>query len=382
MISVKNVLILLAVAFTAYLAARGLWWTAPVTQPLVVVTTLAFYLVTTWLCIFWEPASVRTTAPSSAAPAAPSADAPAAADASPAQPEAPIPVTTTDAAPRGIRGPSPLPFVAQILALACAVIVPSAISVAVGAGSRTAPFATWYVGGIGALMTIVMVRRRPWTAWAGTLALGVASMVWMGPYDAIALGIVGSILWVTCAQLLVRSMDRAARDTARLTRLQRVASAWQTSQSVRQRERRVQVQQALAVAGPVLTRTIAQAGVLTDADRLEARIAEGRLRDEMRGPRLLDDDVRSELEAARRRGANVTVLDEGGLDDVDDDTLAVIRGQLAEALRSARSDRLYIRTSPDARVAVTVVGRSPSVGGPSDEDAVDLWREIPHPGRA
>jgi hypothetical protein len=132
----------------------------------------------------------------------------------------------------------------------------------------------------------------------------------------------------------------------------------------------------------VLTRTVAHAGMLTDADRLEARIAEGKLRDEMRGPRLLDDEVRAELERARRRGANVTVLDEGGLDDVDEEQLGVIRAQLADALRSATSDRLYIRTSPDERVAVTVVGRSPSVGGPSDEDSVDLWLEIPHPGRA
>ena len=44
MISVKNVLIVLAVAFTAYLAARGLSWTAPVSQPLIVVTALALYL--------------------------------------------------------------------------------------------------------------------------------------------------------------------------------------------------------------------------------------------------------------------------------------------------------------------------------------------------
>ncbi|MFC8681060.1 hypothetical protein ACFT30_06015 [Microbacterium ureisolvens] len=365
MISVKNVLIVLAVAFTAYLAARGLSWTGPVPQPLIVVAALALYLATTWLCIFWEPASVR------AAP-------------HPAIPHSESPVHPDDAAQAavdGIRGPLPLPVIAQILALACALIVPSAISVAVGEASRTAPFATWYLGGIGALMTIVMVRRRPWTAWSGIVALAVASMIWMGPVAALALGLVGSIVWVACAQLLVLSMDRAARDTSRLTRLQRAATGWQTAQVVRQRERRVQVQRALAVAGPVLTRTVAHAGVLTDADRLEARIAEGRLRDEMRGPRLLDDEVRAELERARRRGANVTVLDEGGLEGVDDETLGVIRGQLAEALRSASSDRLYIRTSPDERVAVTVVGRSTSVGAPSDEDAVDLWREIPHPGR-
>ena len=365
MISVKNVLTVLAVAFTAYLAARGLTWGAvPVPMPLVIVTTLAFYLVTTWLCIFWEPA--RRTARAAASP--PQEGAPQTAG------TGPVPLD-------GMRSSPRLPVVAQCLALACALVVPTAISVAVGVASRAASFATWYLGGIGALMTIVMVRRRPWTAWTGMVLLAVGASVWIGPLTALALGLVGSIVWVTCAQLLVFSMDRAARDTSRLTRLQRAASAWQTSQVVRQRERRVQVQKALAVAGPVLTRTVAHNGSLTDADRLEARIAEGRLRDEMRGPRLLDDEVRAELERARRRGANVTVLDEGGLDDVDEETLAIIRGQLAEALRSASSDRLYIRTSPDERIAVTVVGRSPSVGAPSDEDAVDLWREIPHPGR-
>jgi len=367
-ISVKNVLILLAVAFTAYLAARGLWWTADVPQPLIVVAALALYLVTTWLCVFWEPTSGYVLSAGGVQ------DDAATPQESPADVQA---QTAID----GIRGPRSLPFVAQVLALACAAIVPTAIALAVGPGARTEPFATWYLGGIGALMTIVMVRRRPWTAWSGILLLTIASMAWMGPLEALSLGLVGSVVWVACAQLLVLSMDRAARDTSRLTRLQRAASAWQTSQVVRQRERRVQVQKALAVAGPVLTRTVARAGDLTDDDRLEARLAEGRLRDEMRGPRLLDDDVRAELERARRRGANVTVLDEGGLDDVDEETLGIIRAQLAETLRAASSDRLYIRTSPDAQIAVTVVGRSMSVGGPSDEDAVDLWREIPHPGR-
>lgn len=351
MISVQRVLTVLAVAFTAYLAARGLWWTEPVDQPLVIVAALALYLVVTWLCIFWWPVG------DAAAPQAVDRDGPPR---------------------RSFR----LPAFAQALALACAVLVPTAISWAVGPAARLDSFGTWYIGGIGALMVIVLVRGRPWTAWAGLALLGLASMAWMGAVPALQLGLVGSLVWLVVAQLVVKLVDRAARDTSRLARLQRAASAWQTSQVVRQRERRVQVQKALAVAGPVLTRTVAHAGELTDDDRLEARLAEGTLRDEMRGPRLLDDDVRAELERARRRGANVTVLDEGGLDDVDEETLQIIRAQLAETLRSASSDRLYIRTSPDERIAVTVVGRSPSVGAPSDEDAVDLWREIPHPNRS
>lgn len=351
MISVRQIIVGLGLAFTAYLAARGLWWTAPVPRPFVLIATLGLYLVTTWLCIFWERRAQSAEADDGAAP---------------------------DRLTAGSR--TTLPSWAGVLALASAFIVPSAIAIAVGPDERTQPYATWYLGGIGALMTIVMVRNRPWIAWIGIAALAVASMAWMGPVDALNLGLLGSIVWVAATQLMLQSMDRAARDTAQLAQLQRAASAWQASQSGRQRERRIQVQRALAVAGPVLTRTVSSGGSLNGVERTQARLAEGRLRDEMRGPRLLDDAVHAELERARLRGANVTVLDEGGLDGLDEDALGIIRSELAETLRSARSDRLFIRTSPDERIAVTVVGRSAAGQGLSDEDAVDLWREIGHPG--
>jgi len=48
-------------------------------------------------------------------------------------------------------------------------------------------------------------------------------------------------------------------------------------------------------------------------------------------------------------------------------------------VRGSHSSRLYIRTSPHDRIAVTVVGRQEADGALSDDDAVDLWREIPYP---
>jgi hypothetical protein len=352
-ISVRVVLGGLAIAFVGYLAARGLWWTSPVLHPLAALAALGLYLATALLCILWDPVPTR------AATGAP---------------------RTSSSAVEPRTGQR-LPLWATALALTCALVIPSSVAYAVGPDARTTTFATWYLGGIGALMTIVMVRGRPWVAWIGTVMLAIASMLWMGPAAALALGLVGSIVWVGAAQLLVRSFDKAARDTARLVGLQRAASGWQAAQTVRQRERRVQVQQALSIAGPTLTRTVATGGRLDDADRVEARLAEGRLRDELRGRLLLDDAVRAELDRARRRGATVTLLDEGGLDGVADADLAVIRAELAETLGAAASDRLFIRTSPHDRVAVTVVGRSASGGGLSDEDSVDLWHEIVHPGR-
>src|SRR5690606_26653148 len=143
-----------------------------------------------------------------------------------------------------------------------------------------------------------------------------------------------------------------------------------------QRERRVRVKYALGAAGPVLTRTVASRGHLTDEERVEARLAEGRLRDELRGASLLNDAVRDAIRDARLRGIAVTVFDEGGLDELDEDRRTEIRDELADVLSRADARRVIIRAARNARTALTVVGRSGS-GASSDEDSVGLWHEIP-----
>jgi len=351
---VHGVLVALGSAFALYLAARGLVWAGgTVDHPVVMVLVTAVYLLAAALVLWADGQPVAVAAI--------------------AEEDGDTLMTA------GERGPTRLPVWVCALALLVAVVMPSAVVYCVGADSRTTSYGTWYVGAIGLLMTVVMVRRRPWVAWAGIVVLAVSTMAWIGPLEALTFGLVGSVMWVLAAQLLLLSMDRAARDAARLAQLQRAASAWRAAQLGRQRERRLQVQRALAVAGPILSRAIEQAGELDEDERVEARIAEGQLRDELRGARLLDDGVRAELDAARRRGATVSVLDEGGLDGLDQDQLQAIRSDLAAALREARSDRLYIRASTHPQIAVTVVGRSAPGRALTDEDSVDLWREIPRP---
>ncbi len=342
MISVRFVLTVLALAFTGYLVGRGTPWGAEVPHLIVCVLALVLYLGTTWLSILWG-----------------------------------YPTRGRSLDDTGTR--ERLPVWVCILALVTTVVVPPAVSYGVGPDAVGASYATWYIGGLGALMVVLVVRGQPWPAWSGTAVLAGWTAVLLGPLPALGLGMVGSLMWVGAAQFFVYALARADQDTRRLGELQRNASAVHAAQGGQQRERRLQVQRALAIAGPVLARTIATAGDLGEQGRLEARIAEGRLRDELRGPRLLDDDVRSALDAARRRGAVVTVLDEGGLDAVSEELLPAIRSELAATLRTARSDRLYIRTSADSDIAVTVVGRASSTLGLSDEDSVDLWREIPRP---
>lgn len=325
-LTVRSVATALSLGFAVYFAARGLWWTEELEAPLLSVLAIAIYIAVTLVIVLIEPLRAK------------------------------------------------LPLWGGALACAAAVTVPLLASLALAPAGRAAPFATWYIGGIGLLSVICIVRRRWICGWVTLVALSGIAAGFLGMAVALQLGLVGSIMWAVVAQLLVMFWDRAVHDTERLADIQRAVSTWHATQQVRQRERRVRVQYALKVAGPVLSRVVASDGVLSEAERLQARLAEGRLRDELRGATLLNDSVRTALEDARRRGVAVTVFDEGGLEDVPDARREQIRDELAEVLRTAESARVIIRAARDPQVAVTVVGRD---AGASEEDSVALWREIP-----
>lgn len=335
---IRPVLSGLAVAFTVYLAVGALLWPQSPERPIALAAGFVLCLVVTLVCIFWG---------------ARSADAGA------------------SAVPVGIREPAPLPLWAAVLALTAAVVVPNLAWFAAGESLRLEPVATRSLGTVGALMTIVAVRGRPWFAWTGVGILTGVSIAWIGLASALELGLLGAFVWVGSAHLIVGLVRRTGRDVAALVAIQRAASARLAAQEGARRARRRLVQRALSVAGPVLVRAVQTDGRLDDDERAEARIAEETLRDELRGSRLLDDAVREQLAVARRRGASVSVLDEGGLEDLDDERLAAIRAELAGILSSAGVDRVWVRTSTHPEIAVTVVGRRCE-----EDDDVALWCEI------
>ncbi|NJI61113.1 hypothetical protein HCX50_16930 [Microbacterium oxydans] len=325
--TVRSVATSLAVGFALYFVARGIWWIEQPTAPLVMVLAIGLYLVVVNVAILGSANSVR------------------------------------------------MPLWSAVLALLASAVIPALVTFALDPADRTAPFATWYIGALGLLGVVCVVRRRFLVGWATLAVLVAATSAYLGLGVALSLGLVGSIMWVVVARLLVMFWDRAVRDTERLAEIQQAVSAWHATQRVRQRERRLRTQFALAVAGPVLSRVVASRGALDDQERLDARLAEGRLRDELRGADLLNDAVRNAIEAARRRGAVVTVFDEGGFDGIEAARRVEIRDELAAVLTRAESARLIIRSSRDPRVAVTVVGRA-GTRASGDDDSVDLWHEI------
>ena len=246
-------------------------------------------------------------------------------------------------------------------------------------------YATWYVAAVGTLMTITSTRRRQLFAWAGIAFLVVQTVVWDGPAALIALGVIGSASWVAISNVLSRSIAKASKDARRFAFAEREAADWQAAQEAHVFERQFRLGQTSSMALPMLRRIELSGGDLTEAERLECLHLEGAIRDEIRGRKLLNNAVRDQVMMARRRGAIVTLLDEGGMDTLAEPARERVLDQLAEALRGSDADKIIVRTANEGSdTAVTVVGlRSATTGGAGanglddEDDEVDLWLEIP-----
>jgi hypothetical protein len=240
-------------------------------------------------------------------------------------------------------------------------------------------YATWYVAAVGTLMTIAAARRQLVVAWLGVIALAVQTMVWAGPLALGSLGVIGSVVWVAIAHALTSALANSARETRRYAQAEREAAAWQAAQDAYLFEGRMRLAHTNRVAAPMLRRIIDREGRLTEAQRRECRTLEAAIRDEIRGRMLLTDAVRVEVQRARERGITVTLLDEGGIDDLDEVARDRVLSQLAEAIAGCSADRIIARTAAEGSpAAVTVVGLRTAGDGLDGEDAeVELWLEIP-----
>jgi hypothetical protein len=250
-------------------------------------------------------------------------------------------------------------------------------------------YASWYVAASGTLLTITSTRRRHSFAW-----LGIAFLVFhtilavgaVGPAGLFSLGIVGSASWVAVSHILSSALAKATRDAQRFSIAEREATDWQAAQEAHVYERQFRLGQTSAMALAMLGQIRDAGGDLTEAQREECLHLEGAIRDEIRGRKLLNDAVRDEVMIARRRGATVTLLDEGGIDDLSDQELERVLNRLALAIHETDADKVIARTVPEGSdVAVTVVGlrsvadrESVALGQDSlEDDEVDLWLEIP-----
>ncbi len=138
-------------------------------------------------------------------------------------------------------------------------------------------------------------------------------------------------------------------------------SAEQAASVAALEERDAQLDRLDSLARPLLER-IATGEVLEAGERRAGVLLEARLRDGLRAPALQDPQVVEAADAARRRGVDVVMLDDHGLDGVPPDEQARLRRAVADELDSVSHGSVTVRVLPPGRRAlVTILVRGDSV---------------------
>ncbi len=283
------------------------------------------------------------------------------------------------------RMPAWMAFVNVAVCIAIPLLVTPQLDVHGSVGSN---YSTWYPAAIGTLMVITSTRKRHLFAWMGVVALAMHTVFWAGPGGLITLGVVGSLMWVAVSHVTSHALTKIAKDARQYVVAEREAAQWQAAQDAHFYERQFRLHQTNRMALPILRQIVSCNGDLTDAQRQECIYLEAAIRDEIRGRKLLNDRVRAQVMKARRRGSIVTLLDEGGLDELPYEELERVLNSLADTIEVSRADKMIARTVPEGSdIAVTVVGLTSQDGGDEsvfghsgddhDDDQVDVWLEIP-----
>jgi hypothetical protein len=231
-------------------------------------------------------------------------------------------------------------------------------------------YATWYVLGVGTLLGATAVRGRRRVAWVGLAILVAEIAVWGGIGSLATTGLPGVFSLVVTGHAVSVGVERAVKATAELNKQAADLAFATAARETGNRVRSDLLEKTLRTALPALNLIAALGGNLNEAQRREALLLEAGLRDEIRGANLLTDPMRAAIKAARRRGIEVLVMDEGGLDCLKEDERTTLLNKAAESIAVVEAGRLTIRAPKQEEWRVTVVAVRPGESKP------DLWLKL------
>ncbi len=234
----------------------------------------------------------------------------------------------------------------------------------------------WHFGAISWLMFFLALRGRPGMAWLGFVCLVAVSEVWALDVGRDAMDIptqlethAGILLVGT---LFARALRRASSRINSLNLRSVNLAAAAASADAEQEIRRERVAELAEVATPLLAR-ISRSLVVSDDDRLDYILAEATLRDGVRARGLHLPEIIGATTAARKRGVEVTLLDDRGGGLPTEKAMQLLTARITESLRNVSDGRLTIRLAPPGReVAASLVVESQGRSHRLDLDEMGL----------
>ncbi len=236
--------------------------------------------------------------------------------------------------------------------------------------SHLGDYSTWYVLGVGTILGAMAVRGQRALAWFGLGVLIVEIALWGGVASLASTGLPGVLSLVVTGHAVSLGVGRAVKSAEELNRNAAITAIETAAIEAASLVRSNLLEKTLRTALPALNLIAALGGNLSEGQKIEAMLLEAGLRDEIRGEALLNDLMRAAIKAARSRGVEVLVLDEGGLDGLEPGARESLLNRSAASIATVNEGRLTIRAPKGESWRITIAAVRPGTAAP------DLWLKL------
>lgn len=223
---------------------------------------------------------------------------------------------------------------------------------------------TWHVAGIATLMAIIALRQHLVMAWVGVSIMAVQVLTWGGIEMLFNAGIFGALMLVAAAHAASIILATTSRAVIEFREQALETTAATAARTAARNERQVRVEKALEVALPFLNKIENLEGKLSEVEKRQALGLEAQLRDQIRGRHFDSPELLVEISAARERGVEVQVLDDGGLELLEESQRERILSEVATHVSKVETGKLVLRSVADEKWVVTVTASQPGAEVP------------------
>jgi hypothetical protein len=222
---------------------------------------------------------------------------------------------------------------------------------------------TWYVTAVGLLLGALAVRGRELFAIiAGVIFC--SEVIYFGGLEYLPKsGLSGAIILIVACIAVSRGLQSSAKEIEAAQNLAaKELAALETEKAMTVAHDFAQ-NVALKATLPSLKR-IATGKAFSKSQREEYARTEESLRDDIAGGRLINRKVKRAVAAARDRGVDVALLDDGGIELIDQEQLDDLLDLVVAALAEVTSGRVTVRTQPNEPWLIRVTASRPRVVTP------------------
>ncbi len=222
----------------------------------------------------------------------------------------------------------------------------------------------WEVMGVTIIMTATAVRQHPRFAIIGLVILIVQEVLAYGPLSFLTHGLAGATVFVLAGLGVSRGIRTANTASDKFREQEAASLAGIATLEATQAARQERLQQILSSAIPMLNAIAQSSEPLSASNKEQTKLLELSLRDEIRGRGLLTPKLRQEVQRLRKLGCEVAVLDEGGVDDLNEGELEDLFLVAINELQKVKSGRVTIRSPRSEEFKLTVVATIPGIAKP------------------